>query len=62
MIELDDSEILPLSIEHNFWTWSAQKKVQPIPVTRSKGVFFWDEKGETVFGFQLDGYERQHRS
>ncbi len=51
MIELDDSEILPLSIEHNFWTWSAQKKVQPIPVTRSKGVFFWDEKGKRYLDF-----------
>jgi taurine--2-oxoglutarate transaminase len=51
MIELDDSEILPLSLEYNFWTWSAQKKVQPIPVTRSKGVYFWDEKGKRYLDF-----------
>jgi taurine--2-oxoglutarate transaminase len=51
MIELEDSEMLPLSIEHNFWTWSVQKKVQPIPVTRSKGVFFWDEKGKRYLDF-----------
>ena len=42
MIELPDNEILPLSLEHNFWTWSAQSKVSPIPVTRAKGVYFWD--------------------
>lgn len=42
MIELPDSEILPLSMEHNFWTWSAQSKVNPIPVKRAKGVYFWD--------------------
>lgn len=42
MIDLPDDEILPLSMEHNFWTWSAQSKVTPIPVKRAKGVYFWD--------------------
>ena len=46
MVELADSEILPLSLEHNFWTWSAQGKVQPIPVTRAQGVYFWDVEGK----------------
>ena len=42
MIDLPDSEILPLSMEHNFWTWSAQSRVNPIPIKRAKGVYFWD--------------------
>jgi taurine---2-oxoglutarate transaminase len=42
MIDLPDSEILPLSLEHSFWTWSAQAHVSPIPVKRAKGVYFWD--------------------
>ncbi len=42
MFELDDEQILPLSKQHVFWTWSAQAKVNPIPVTRAKGVYFWD--------------------
>lgn len=42
MTELPDSEILPLSLEHGFWTWSAQAHVSPIPIKRSKGVYFWD--------------------
>ena len=42
MIDLPDDQILPLSLEHNFWTWSAQGKVSPIPVKRSQGVYFWD--------------------
>jgi taurine--2-oxoglutarate transaminase len=42
MIDLPDSDILPLSMEHNFWTWSAQAHVSPIPVKRAKGVYFWD--------------------
>jgi taurine--2-oxoglutarate transaminase len=51
MIELSDSEILPLSMEHNFWTWSAQSKVNPIPVTRAKGVYFWDTSGKRYLDF-----------
>jgi taurine--2-oxoglutarate transaminase len=42
MFDLPDSDILPLSLETNFWTWSAQKKVNPIPVKRAEGVYFWD--------------------
>jgi len=46
MFDLPDSEILPLSIEHSFWTWSAQAHVSPIPVQRAKGVYFWDVDGK----------------
>src|SRR5512138_3464050 len=46
MREIADADILPLSLEHNFWTWSAQGKVQPIPVTRAEGVYFWDADGK----------------
>lgn len=51
MFTIDDSEILPLSLEHNFWTWSAQAKVSPIPVTRAKGVYFWDANGKRYLDF-----------
>ena len=30
MFDLPDDEILSLSKEHVFWTWSAQAKVNPI--------------------------------
>lgn len=46
MIDLPDSEILPLSLEHNFWTWSAQSHVSPIAVKQAKGVYFWDVSGK----------------
>ena len=42
MFTLPDDEILPLSKEHVFYTWSAQSKVNPIPVKHAKGVYFWD--------------------
>lgn len=51
MIEIDDSEILPLSLEHNFWTWSAQRAISPIPVTRAQGVYFWDAQGKRYLDF-----------
>lgn len=51
MIELPDSEILPLSLEHSFWTWSAQGAVNPIPVTRARGVYFWDADGKRYLDF-----------
>jgi taurine--2-oxoglutarate transaminase len=42
MFDLPDHDILPLSKDHVFWTWSAQSKVSPIPVKHAKGVYFWD--------------------
>jgi taurine--2-oxoglutarate transaminase len=50
-LDLDPSEILPLSLKHNFWTWSAQARVQPIPVTRAEGVHFWDADGKRYLDF-----------
>lgn len=46
MRQITNSEILSLSMEHNFWTWSAQKQVKPIPIERSSGVYFWDTDGK----------------
>lgn len=51
MVEIPDSEILPLSLKHNFWTWSAQAHVSPIPITRAKGVYFWDADGKRYLDF-----------
>ncbi len=46
MFDIPDEAILPLCLEHNFWTWSAQSRVNPIPVSRAKGVYFWDIHGK----------------
>jgi taurine--2-oxoglutarate transaminase len=51
MFDIPDSEILPLSLEHGFWTWSAQGKVAPIPVKRAKGVYFWDVNDQRYLDF-----------
>jgi taurine--2-oxoglutarate transaminase len=51
MYELPDDEIIPLSKEHVFWTWSAQAKVNPLPVMRAEGVYFWDIEGKRYLDF-----------
>lgn len=51
MDAVTDSEILPLAMEHNFWTWSAQAHVNPIPVKRAEGVYFWDVDGKRYLDF-----------
>jgi taurine--2-oxoglutarate transaminase len=51
MFDLPDSEILPLSLEHSFWTWSAQAHVAPIPIIKAKGVYFWDSTGKRYLDF-----------
>jgi taurine---2-oxoglutarate transaminase len=51
MFDLPDDQILPLSKEHVFWTWSAQAKVNPLPVKRAKGVYFWDTSDKRYLDF-----------
>jgi taurine--2-oxoglutarate transaminase len=49
--DVSDEEILPQSLKHNFWTWSAQGQVSPIPVARAQGCQFWDVHGKRYLDF-----------
>ncbi|MCS7009951.1 MAG: aminotransferase class III-fold pyridoxal phosphate-dependent enzyme [Anaerolineales bacterium] len=51
MFDLPDDQILSLSKQHVFWTWSAQARVIPIPVARAEGVYFWDVEGKRYLDF-----------
>jgi len=51
MFDLPDDEILSLSKKHVFYTWSAQARVNPIPVKRAKGVYFWDINDKRYLDF-----------
>ncbi len=51
MFDLPDDQILPVSREHVFWTWSAQAAVNPIAVKSAKGVYFWDVDGKRYLDF-----------
>lgn len=51
MFDVPDDEILAVSRQHVFWTWSAQGSVNPIPVKSAKGVYFWDVNGKRYLDF-----------
>lgn len=51
MFDLPDDEILTLSKEHVFYTWSAQTRVNPIALQRAKGVYFWDVNEKKYLDF-----------
>ncbi|HSR20240.1 MAG TPA: aminotransferase class III-fold pyridoxal phosphate-dependent enzyme, partial [Anaerolineales bacterium] len=51
MFDVPDDEILAVSRQHVFWTWSAQASVNPIPVKSAKGVYFWDVNGKRYLDF-----------
>src|SRR5919106_559173 len=44
-------EIVALSRKHTIFEWSAQSKVDPIPVARSKGIYFWTPEGKRYIDF-----------
>ncbi len=39
-------EMVALSKKHTFYSWSAQGAVNPIPMVRAEGVYFWDANGK----------------
>ncbi len=44
-------EIVALSKKHMLFEWSAQGAVDPIPVARAKGVYFWTPEGKRFLDF-----------
>src|SRR5437016_9473144 len=44
-------QLVELCRQHTLFEWSAQSKVDPIPVARSKGVYFWTPEGKRFLDF-----------
>jgi taurine--2-oxoglutarate transaminase len=44
-------EIVDLTKKHTIFEWSAQSKVDPIPVSRAKGIYFWTPEGNRFIDF-----------
>src|SRR6202008_894005 len=44
-------EMVDLTRKHTLVEWSAQSKVDPIPVARSKGIYFWTPEGKRFIDF-----------
>ncbi|MCZ2122283.1 MAG: aminotransferase class III-fold pyridoxal phosphate-dependent enzyme, partial [Anaerolineales bacterium] len=49
--ELTSKEIVDLSKEYTFFSWSVQGQVNPIPVTKAEGVYFWDADDKRYLDF-----------
>src|SRR3989454_6701393 len=44
-------EIIALARRHTLYEWAAQSKVDPIPVARAKGIYFWTPEGKRFIDF-----------
>ncbi len=51
MTKLSSQEIVDLSKEYTFFSWSVQGQVSPIPVGKAEGVYFWDTDGKRYIDF-----------
>jgi taurine--2-oxoglutarate transaminase len=51
MSKLTSKEIVDLNKEYTFFSWSNQGQVNPIPVTKAEGVYFWDADGKRYLDF-----------
>ncbi len=48
---LTGDEIVALCRKHTIYEWSVQTKVDPIPVSRAEGVYFWTPEGKRFLDF-----------
>ncbi|HZR22771.1 MAG TPA: aminotransferase class III-fold pyridoxal phosphate-dependent enzyme [Vicinamibacterales bacterium] len=48
---MSGEEMVALSKKHTLFEWSAQAKVDPIPVARAKGIYFWTPEGKRFIDF-----------
>jgi taurine--2-oxoglutarate transaminase len=44
-------EMIALSRKHTIFEWSAQRAVDPLPVARARGVYFWTPEGKRFLDF-----------
>jgi taurine--2-oxoglutarate transaminase len=48
---MSGEEIVQLARKHTLFEWTAQSKVDPIPIARAKGVHFWTPEGKRYIDF-----------
>lgn len=49
--KMTSGEIVSQSKEYTFFSWSVQSAVNPIPIDRAEGVYFWDSDGKRYIDF-----------
>src|ERR1043166_6757263 len=48
---MSGEEMIALSKKHTLFEWTAQSKVDPIPVARAKGIYFWTPEGKRFIDY-----------
>ncbi|HJU42593.1 MAG TPA: aminotransferase class III-fold pyridoxal phosphate-dependent enzyme [Vicinamibacterales bacterium] len=48
---MSGQEMVALSKQHSLYEWSAQAHVDPIPVAKAKGIYFWTPEGKRFIDF-----------
>src|SRR5690349_3933346 len=48
---MSGEEMIALSRRHTLFEWSVQSAVDPIPVARAKGIYFWTPEGKRFIDF-----------
>ena len=48
---MSGDEMVALARKHTIYEWSAQSAIDPIPVSRAKGVYFWTPEGKRFLDF-----------
>lgn len=51
MGEMGAEEMVALCRRYTIYEWSAQDAIDPIPVVRARGVYFWDARGRRYLDF-----------
>jgi len=51
MTHLTAKEIVDLNKEYTFYSWSNQGQVNPIPLVKAEGTYFWDADGKRYLDF-----------
>jgi len=49
--QMTGADIVELCRRHTLFEWSAQSQVDPIPMARAKGVYFWTPEGKRYLDF-----------
>ncbi|RPJ69822.1 MAG: aminotransferase class III-fold pyridoxal phosphate-dependent enzyme [Acidobacteria bacterium] len=50
-LSMSSEEIVRLCRRHTIYEWSVQSKVDPLPVARAEGVYFWTPEGKRFLDF-----------
>jgi len=51
MTSLSGKETVDMNREYTFFSWSVQGQINPIPVERAGGIYFWDTDGKRYIDF-----------